>query len=235
MELPRDIMNRILEFLLKAEDVVERTSLGTRKYDFHVAILRTCKDLNAAGISVFRLNHFIMLSAGYRDLFRLLDTHDIPNWVNEGHKLNKFKDYHIRMHIVSKDWIGPKVASVVLICAADIKALTIVFRGGVITSQPKFRLKIHIKSVSGTSLSVKHQHALLEPFKQLRGIQQKCSIVGADTVLATEVCARVASSVHWKRAQLLDCMEVIQFKLRLADEVLQGGNLKGANDLYEHA
>jgi hypothetical protein len=66
ISLPRDVTYRILECLLKAEEVIiekkDDRVVPTFVYEFETDILRTCKYLHGLGMTIFRLNRFLLVS-----------------------------------------------------------------------------------------------------------------------------------------------------------------------------
>jgi len=103
-DLPNPVFRRIIDFLLLAEHCeITRHSTETklcRAYDFQLNTLRTCRSLYDEGRAVLKLNNFIVASitAPPQHLVKEAQDHNVIIWTK---KLNAFKKYNARLHLLS--------------------------------------------------------------------------------------------------------------------------------------
>jgi tetratricopeptide (TPR) repeat protein len=222
-------MYRIMECLLRAEDVAKKDSKHTRKYSFQVQSLRVCRELHGLGTSVFRLNHFLLVSIGNSSIMKFVDLHLLHYFTA---KLKNLKEYSCRIHISSKHE-KMKPSTFFVMCLTDIPVLVNALRECAFMYEQEMKLHFQIKAIEGVFMPVKQQRTLPLPFIKLRGTRQTCIITGADPALACEVSTKVSHNTHWKRDQLRKHFEILEIKKQLADDARMNGHDIVVRTLYE--
>jgi hypothetical protein len=202
--LPEDIHRRILEYLLTAKHACQHASNDPEfvvKYHYHTAIMRVNRQMDLLGQQIFQSNHFVLVSTNFGTLTTAITNHDVSMWQRN---LACFKLYRMRLNIkVSSKSMTQGKYDFFMICLEQVHDFTQVLNILELANTPGFNLKFELqKDMSGSTVSLAVQKALLHPFTILQGADQKVSVSGAvNPSLAKSVKASMVSKVLWIRAR----------------------------------
>lgn len=235
-DLPDPVLSRILDFLLLAEHCeITRQSTKTklcRAYDFQLNILRTCRRLYDGGCAVFKLNNFIVASttAPPYHIVTEAQDHNVIIWTK---KLNAFKNYKARLHLLSGKLKGDST-HFFMMCSADLEDFVCILRYLTFTDmRPTFNIHLKLGAPGSNSLALKDQEAILSPFEKLVGEGQRCKITGiVDNALAKRVVANATPTIFWSRAQCRDFLNIVEHDMRIADVAASNRHFDVTHHIY---
>jgi hypothetical protein len=241
MDLNDDIHRRILEVLLDSREVRVKGPNRARHntvYNFSVSILRTCRSMYGLGVEVLRSNKFMLISTTSPLLPTMLAGHDVCIWTK---KLQKFKSYCLRVHIVSRP-TATKENHFFLLCATEVGKLVTALRmlsyEGVADpalSANKLKLKFQLIKFDDQAgyLTIKMQHNLISPFARMYGALSQCTFSGpCDLAFVKTLETQVLATTQWSRAQAREMFQLMVQAKNAGDKLLKLGYCDSANTSY---
>jgi hypothetical protein len=225
--LPEVILRRIFEFLLSAKEVRQPASADEGyviKYHFHTAIMRVNKSIHFLAQGVFVLNHFTLVSTNCMYLTDTIDGYGLWTWRN---KLAKFKQYHGRLNIKVRNALPESKMKYrfFLVCLDQIEVLARIVHMYELGNEMSFAFNFEIKHKLGateSSMPLKRQHDLLEPFTKIQGVKQTCLVTGAANLsLAKRVEMLMSPRLVWIRARAWAAYDAAILLKRRGDEAFR--------------
>lgn len=235
MKLPHEILERILDFLLNAEYAKDPPGtpleLAVAKYHFHTKVLRVNKLISSIGTSIFRRNHFVLVSTSDPDLLSALQDDDV--WFRT-QKMSYFKSYTLRLHLAPRKSI--RVSNqFFMMCRDNVSDLVIHLRMMNVLKPRWWKFKFDILKRANMSLRPDEQQRFIEPFLKTRTRWQECTIRGAiGSDLARSLEASMMPKTHWLREIAWHLLEMVHYKKAIADNKLQSREIVGAHKAYDN-
>lgn len=260
--LPSLVLERVLDFLLTAQDVVatctntnnmnhlahhqatidpqqstEQTfeSSPLRPYKFCTAIMRVNKAMYSVATSVFERNHFCLVSTNEISIGKIMNKNHL--WYRQK-KIAPFKRYHLRLH-VNPLLISPESDSkkpyFFMICLDNLREFVRVLEEMELgsTEGRRFRFKIEFNHCRTQALSSKTQRLLMSSLTELRGCGQTCNIGGmVDGEVANQYRSMLADQVIWVRGREWQFLDFIKYKKSVGDRLFQINNYAAAHLAY---
>lgn len=214
------------------EQVDEYRALKPRLYP---VILRANKAIYALASSVLESNHYILVSTRYPMLCRAFENNGGRAW-KDASRLAWYQKYHLRLHIVPRTAVTPmKVAEFFMICLDSAPLFAQTLQMLYLANQPQFSFKFDIKAPShAPSLTTKVQQDILDPFMNIRGRHQKCSVRGMlDAALKEKLESKLTQTVYWTRAEHHVLQSICVLKDELARTAMSDGKVLVAVSHYD--
>jgi hypothetical protein len=232
VNLPSEVQERIYDFLLDARSL-KNTPLCSHqafpRYGFSTAILRVCKSITNIALRASHGNHFILVSTADSRASGMLEDHRV--WYRSD-RISYFQHFVLRLHLQST-LSSTKTVKFFLVCLDSVETFVNVLRLTNIEQQRSWRLKFEFKASRGEALPLLMQRRLLQPFFKLRGKQQVCTIQGAvEPDLAQSGTERMMPRFHWIRERSWELLDLLVFKLEIANNLAISGDMRAASDAY---
>lgn len=192
-------------------------------------------------LEVLRSNKFVLVSTTSPLLPAMLASQDVSTWTR---KLQKFKSYSLRLHVVYRP-TAKKGNCFFLLCAMEVgkfvTAMRMLSYDGIANpkhASSKLKLKFQVNS-SGDEfcdLTIRNQRTLLMPFARMYGAVSHCTFGGFfDPQLVKTLQSQMLASTHWSRAQARELFRLLLQTKNAADQLLSLEYDSAAKELYLYA
>lgn len=182
--------------------------------------------------AILKPNNFILVSTTAPEHFFITEAqhHDIVIWRK---RLNNFKNYNARLHLLSSKLKGEPLQFFML-CTADLPDFICILRLLTFTEfRPQFIINLELGAPGSNTLAKKDQEAVLLPWGKLVGVRQRCKITGiVDTELAKSVSTKAMPTVFCSRAECRDFLDILGHEMQIADDAAAKKHFRVTHHIY---
>lgn len=192
VDLPDIVRRRIYHHLFAGPPTIPITAWTTPRTEYHLNILRTCKDVYEDGLDVLRANKFIFLSSNQAQIDEGSRIHNVPHTILQAKSFCPYSIAEIKFDTMVPGLKRKRVRF--LIRLAALPKFVFMLRALIMSNQPKYNYQFILADKNIGQITAAAVMALLQTLKVCdKGLEQKVVFSGD---WEERICVEVAALIN---------------------------------------